>query len=192
MIVLLSEVGRGKVTRWVNVESVDDIASEAERHLMSLDVDLERTSNITGVLRSSGRTVGSYTIAHSTPSEHPALPVPVERWGKDHKTTLLYVESRCVDDGGTPGFPHLRTHASRHPHYLRSPGVDGSRYGTRLGDGTTLAQHDDWDCIHDFVWHGLVRLRGDNLEPHFEMTEAGLAFTAELRAERARRAAASA
>lgn len=190
MNVLLEDLGREKVTRWVRVEDLDDILAEAEKHLASLSVELGRTSNLEGHLLAGGRQVGRYRIVHRLPATHEALPVSIDRWGRDHKSTLLYVESRCVDEGGTVDFRQMRCHWSRHPHYRTGGHADrdGAGYGTRLGDDTTLEHHDDWDCVHDFVWHGFVVLQGDNLQPRFKMTEAGLAVAAELRAERARAA----
>jgi hypothetical protein len=38
--------------------------------------------------------------------EVPRDPVPIELWGKDHWTTLAYIETRCVDYDGVPNHDH--------------------------------------------------------------------------------------
>lgn len=98
-------------------------------------------------------------------------PVPIERWGKDHWTTLLYVETRVVDHHGWVAGQHMRTNMARHPRFdgwmredgrvvrptVHSPG-DGSQYPTRLRDDEELTDHDDWDCLHDMREAGLLRI----------------------------------
>lgn len=68
--------------------------------------------------------------------------VRIEDWGEDHYSTLVYIESRVVDDGGKLNHQHMRK--------------DGKKYPTRLKDGTTLTGHSDWDCLEDIVDSGLA------------------------------------
>jgi hypothetical protein len=88
--------------------------------------------------------------------------VPMERWGKDHWSTLAYLETRIVDYRGKIAHDHMRCHAGRHPAMLHAKrrGLlfgtgDGSQYPTKLRDGE-LADHDDYDCIDDMIAAGLV------------------------------------
>ena len=91
-------------------------------------------------------------------------PIPPQRWGQDHWSTLLYVETRWVDHGGSLELDHMRTN-SHHPvlqdvqERLRPfrllPAKD---YPTRLTLGEELLPHDDWDCLADLAREGLVRL----------------------------------
>lgn len=81
--------------------------------------------------------------------------VPVELWGKDHLTTLLYVETRVVDYKGVLNGDHLRGL------YIPTTHTGGSTrrpeaHPTRLKDGATVSPHDDVDCLADFVREGLM------------------------------------
>ncbi len=62
-------------------------------------------------------------------------PVPMDRWGKDHWSTFMYVETRCVDHGG-----------KLNPSQMRE---DGVRYPTCLSNGDTIPYHSDWNCVRD-------------------------------------------
>lgn len=88
--------------------------------------------------------------------------VPMERWGKDHWSTLAYLECRIVDNRGRIAHDHMRCHMRRHPamHAAKRRAIafgnaDGSQYPTKLRDGE-LADHDDYDCIDDMIAAGLV------------------------------------
>lgn len=118
--------------------------------------------------------------------------VPVDRFGRDHISTLLYIESRCVDNAGKLQKENLRCNQSRHPIHAHaiddgSDGVWNPKYGTRLVDGTVLAAHDDWDCIDDLAAAGLVERHGSAMYPVFRLTDSGHAMVARLRKERAER-----
>ena len=97
--------------------------------------------------------------------------IPPERWGKDHRSTLLYIETRCVDYGGVLDRRQLRTDASEHP--------------TRLADGIDLLGHDDLDCIDDMIEAGLVQSWGTGLNPVVSLTDAGWIIAHNMRRERA-------
>ena len=92
--------------------------------------------------------------------------VPIDQWGKDHWSTLAYIESRCVDHKGVLSNAHLRTNVGRHPLFVArgfgSPG-DGSRYPTRYKGGE-LDDHDDFDCLYDMVLSGLITIRPNDDE----------------------------
>jgi hypothetical protein len=62
--------------------------------------------------------------------------IPVEAWGRDHNSTLLYAETRAVDHRGRlpEADPHMR--------------VD-RQYPTRLHNGVEVHGHTDFDCLAD-------------------------------------------
>lgn len=97
--------------------------------------------------------------------------IPPERWGKDHRSTLLYVETRCVDYGGKLDRRQLRIGSDEHP--------------TRLADGVDLAGHDDLDCIADFEAAGLLRNHGTGLHPAVSLTDTGWIVAGNMRREKA-------
>jgi hypothetical protein len=105
-------------------------------------------------------------------------PVSPELWGKDHFTTLLYIASVCVDNGGEPKAECMRTWPGRP---LR--GKVGARqplrdkgYPTCLRDGSEVSDHDDWDCVDDMVHAGLILWEGTGTQPKFRLTDKGWAL----------------
>lgn len=86
--------------------------------------------------------------------------VPVAKWGRDHWTTLLYAESRCVDYKGKIDNAHMRTNARVHRKMLGEPqmrmAMSSEDYPTRLRNGDTVDRHDDWSCLEEMVAHGLL------------------------------------
>jgi hypothetical protein len=102
-------------------------------------------------------------------------PVPVKRFGKDHWSTLAYIETRIVDYRGVLSTDHMRISSRRHPMLLamkpraRVLGAtsDGADYPTRLKSETVnpetglfesenLPEHDDYDCVDDLIAAGLL------------------------------------
>jgi hypothetical protein len=113
----------------------------------------------------------------SIPAQPPAWdvsrrePVPMSRWGRDHWSTLAYVETRTVDHRGTLNHDQMRVDVARHPMFASArlhPLASADTYPTRLksvkpgADGTwgvaELVDHDDYDCLYDAVCLGLVRV----------------------------------
>lgn len=84
--------------------------------------------------------------------------VPVERWGKDHWSTMAYLFTRCMDHAGVIDNRHMRTHPRVHRGLV---GItlgkiqDGSAWPTRLRDGEA-ERHDDWSCLEDMVAAGVL------------------------------------
>lgn len=97
-------------------------------------------------------------------------PIPVDEWGKDHKTTLLYAETRAVDHNGRLDRNHMR---------------ESSQYPTRLAGGKELRGHTDYDCLRDAQAAGFGVLSDD--ESTFDFYDAGWAYVHGLRKERALR-----
>lgn len=127
-------------------------------------------------------------------------------WGKDHWSTFAYIEDRCVQFGdpyivGIDG--HMKTNrrhirvfvderafnSPRARRFFNGRGQPDWRpeHATRLNDGTQVEDHDDWMCLQDFLAAGLVRCRGNEIQPRrkIRLTPLGLEVAARLRAHKA-------
>lgn len=62
--------------------------------------------------------------------------IPVEAWGRDHNSTLLYAETRAVDHDGWLSATDEHMRVSR-------------QYPTRLHNGVEVHGHTDYDCLKD-------------------------------------------
>jgi hypothetical protein len=123
--------------------------------------------------------------SHRRPPEEA---VPIEQWGRDHWSTLLYVESVCVDHDGIPNRDRMRVDLERHPFYGgRAHWIQDrkAKYPTRLKGGVEKHDHDDWDCVEDMVEAGVVDWIGTGANPQFALTEKGYKLAAALRQHRA-------
>ena len=102
--------------------------------------------------------------------------IPIEQFGRDHWSTLLYVESCIVDHSGKINDRKMRTF------------VYGAKinYSTILKDGTEVEGHDDWNCISDMVVADLIESYHDD-EP-IMLTDWGWHVAGELRRKRAAKA----
>ena len=117
--------------------------------------------------------------------------VPIEKWGKDHWSVLLYIESICVDGVkgiGKPDLRRIQANLNRHPGLLVNMDVDGTpmdgaKYGIRLAGGKELPgpDYDEWDCVRDLECYGLVESLGTGVNPLFKMTERGNGLAADIR-----------
>jgi hypothetical protein len=89
-------------------------------------------------------------------------PVGVERFGKDHYSTLLYIETRAVDHKGMLNHDNMRCDADRHPFLAQATKrslafpPSATKYPSFLRGGEHLADHDDYDCADDLVAAGMV------------------------------------
>jgi hypothetical protein len=87
----------------------------------------------------------------------------IDQWGKDHWSTLAYIETCCVDNDGKLVNARMRTSHQRHPLLAHRSkfggGVDGHQYPTMLRGEATLEGHDDWDCLRDLEEAGLVKIK---------------------------------
>lgn len=123
--------------------------------------------------------------------------VPMERWGKDHWSTFLYLETCAVDNSGKIDRLKMRCNPRLHRELANvHPSIglmDGSKYPTRLQDGE-LDKHDDWSCLEDMVAEGLIKAwcrvarprdAFGNSEAKVELTELGWWFVGQLRCHRA-------
>lgn len=97
--------------------------------------------------------------------------VSVEHFGRDHWSTLLYVECVATDcQGFQVGLdPRMRSNRRtfRMLQSFRKPKRAGlshpdhaiamsPEHGSRLCDGSVLARHDDWCCIQDLAHAGML------------------------------------
>lgn len=122
----------------------------------------------------------------------PPGPIPMAEWGRDHWSTLGYLETRCVDHGGAVSGLHMRTDVALHPNmgptevvgFARQ--IDGAKYATRLRGGAAVAfPHDDWSCLDDAEASGLVENVGTGAQRRYKFTERGQAVAAALRKHKA-------
>ena len=81
-------------------------------------------------------------------------------WGKDHWSTLAYIDTICVEKAGAmvAPDPKMRCNNRRHRHLI--PRVWGGwedKYSSSLRDGSIAVGHDDWDCVQDLVEFGFLK-----------------------------------
>jgi len=114
-------------------------------------------------------------------------PISMSKWGKDHWSTLAYLETLAVERSGLaiPVRARMRTNEIRHPHLLGNTGfssgaLNGSGYPTRLKEGEVKG-HDDWDCVDDAIEEGLVEDVGTGLNRAYKFTKLGKEVIAKLR-----------
>lgn len=96
-------------------------------------------------------------------------PIPLTRWGKDHLSTLLYIEHCHVDKH------HI---GQLDPEKMRPRG----EYPTILRDDEEVHGHSDWDCCEDMVAEDVLRDGGGTgLHPIYLLTERGWTLVAATR-----------
>ena len=136
----------------------------------------------------------AHTVSTDTKTEHhpPGTFVPVSRWGKDHWSTLAYIECRIVDHKGVPARAHMRTDADLHPglaghteQWVPTRTKNDRKYPTRLRDWTQLFDHDDWSCLEDAEEAGMLTSRGTGINPVYSLTDRGRKVCNALRAHKA-------
>ncbi len=112
-------------------------------------------------------------------------PIPMSEWGKDHYSTLGYIECRVVDHNGYPDKRHMRCDPSAHLLLTHEGSSHGSPSPTRLAGGKTVAGHDDWSCVDDMEAAGLLENIGTGANPRFKLTDAGMMVCNALRNHKA-------
>lgn len=112
------------------------------------------------------------SIEEPTPKGDPI--VPLAEWGKDHWSTLAYIETRAVDFKGIPNNQHMRCDADLHPQFAhaRRAGLSNTKYPTRTKSGE-VEDHDDWSCLDDAEAVGYVENIGTGLHRVYSITPAG-------------------
>jgi hypothetical protein len=101
--------------------------------------------------------------------------VPLEKFGKDHWSTLAYAESVMMECGGFQvGLDPRMRQGRRNYRVMREQCIrpkrtsrvhpdmamimDSKAHGTRLKDGIVVEGHDDWHCIQDLAQLGYFRI----------------------------------
>lgn len=99
--------------------------------------------------------------------------IPIESWGRDHHSTLLYAETCAVDHSGQlkADDPHMRM---------------SREYPTRLNNDVKVYGHTDYDCLADAQNVGF--LTWDEHEQIVRFTHQGWAYVHGLRRQRAEKA----
>lgn len=117
--------------------------------------------------------------------------IPMSEWGPDHWSTLVYLETVAVDEGGAINNRRMRCSIDLHPAFVHIPRT--REYPTRLRDGAQVLPHDDWSCLEDMVCAGLLQAWyyiSEGVMPRgsgkIEFTDAGLELAAKIRAFKAK------
>lgn len=134
--------------------------------------------------------------------------VPLANFGKDHWSTLAYMETVMVDVGGFQIGADARMRSNRRnfrvmnelcprPHRVKQTGklamvMDREKHGSLLKDGTVATNHDDWCCIQDMAEVGFFRanekvVNAEAIEPGviLHLSPAGRTAVELLRAHKA-------
>lgn len=128
--------------------------------------------------------------------------IPVEKFGKDHWSLLVYIETRVVDHNkakniGDIDKDHLRCNENVRPTMLglrQAAAIkngtlswsskDGTILKSENGEQQQLKDHDDWDCLEDLEKTGFIEII--SLANCFiEITEKGLETAAAIRKHKA-------
>lgn len=125
--------------------------------------------------------------------------IPMEDWGKDHWSTLAYIETREVDYKGLLDNKHMRCNPRLHRTFadkqMLASEILTKEYPTHLKNKEEVHKHDDWSCIEDMMAEGLVELYWTTKYPtesfgsdvaKIKLTENGLVVAAKLRAYKAK------
>lgn len=126
--------------------------------------------------------------------------IPVDQWGKDHYSTLAYLETCAVDSHGKISNARMRCNPRLHREFVYvspfAPSLSEKEYPTQLKNGAEKECHDDWSCLEDMVAAGLMTAQSrqvksnevfGNSEAKVLLTELGMKVAAKLRAHRANR-----
>lgn len=124
--------------------------------------------------------------------------LPMDVWGKNHWSTLAYIETVMVETGGfevgfdarmTQNRRHFRVMSEQNPKPIR-PGRSISmsfakpmdpQYSTMLNNGQQVEGHDDWCCVQDFAASGLLTTSEFEPKDVLHLSEQGQAVCAALR-----------
>lgn len=105
--------------------------------------------------------------------------IEIEQFAADHWSTLAYAETVMVENGGfqvgfdgrmRQGRRHFRVMMGECPRPKRQNHAGPSaavimkpEYATKLADGTQVEAHDDWHCVQDLVYVGLMGIERNGL-----------------------------
>jgi hypothetical protein len=107
--------------------------------------------------------------------------IPASHWGRDHWTTLAYIETVMTDLAGFQVGSDARMKSNRRnfrimqrdcpkPKRASNSGlamalVMEPQHATKLKDGQQVPNHDDWACVQDMAAEGLFVQSADTVEP---------------------------
>lgn len=101
--------------------------------------------------------------------------VPSRLWSRDHSQVFAYIAHCMLNRKGKLELRRMRAHVKRHPWAVYTGPfhtIPPTTSPTRLVGGI-LADHDDWDCLDDFVSAGLLNRTGPENDSTFLFTNAG-------------------
>lgn len=107
--------------------------------------------------------------------------------GRDHRSTLLFLQTVEANNGGDVRRAATRGCAAGFPNRMRDKrcGQWSPEYGTRYDDGLRDGEHDDYDCLFDMEgWGFLEVVAGTGLQPVIRLTAKGHDYCAKLIRER--------
>lgn len=112
--------------------------------------------------------------------------IPLSNWGKDHWSTLAYIETVMIDRGVFPvaGDPRMRSNRRNYRIMPTDFGVCMPiDQGSVLSDGTIVKGHDDWCCIQDFAAEGLLNKKEEEIDlgAKLKLSDLGISLTHKLR-----------
>jgi hypothetical protein len=127
--------------------------------------------------------------------------IPASHWGKDHWTTLAYVDAVMTDMAGfqVGADPRMRSNrrnfrvmhaecprpkrATNGGHAAMGAIAADLSMGSCLKDGSVVQNHDDWSCVQDMAEAGLFTVGPDDVEPReiLHFSAKGRAWANELR-----------
>lgn len=133
-------------------------------------------------------------------------PVPLDNFGKDHRSTLAYAETVMVDLGGFQVGNDCRMRQCRRnyrvmrelcfePRRVKAlPNMSmvmDRKYSTHLRDGTVIDGHDDWHCVQDMAEAGFFTVSGEQIDAErvqpgviLHLSPRGRIFAEQLRAHK--------
>ena len=119
--------------------------------------------------------------------------IGIEKFGKDHWSLFVYIETRTVDYKGMLNKDYLRIkeQVDRAGQRILAPDWN-PEWGTRLkgyfkdkDKNLQLPNHDDLDCFDDLECAGLIENMGTGLNPAAKLTKKGIEVAGKLRKHKA-------
>lgn len=107
--------------------------------------------------------------------------IPMAYWGRDHWSTLAYIDAVMVECSGFQVGRDARMKSNRRNFRVmgqecpkpKRPGDNVSMFAqpmerehaTKLNNGQQVANHDDWFCVQDMAAEGLFNQAPDDIQP---------------------------
>ncbi|KWU17954.1 hypothetical protein [Burkholderia cenocepacia] len=123
--------------------------------------------------------------------------IPASHWGKDHWSTLAYIDTVMTDVAGFQVGSDARMRSNRRNFRVMTAECPRPRrathrsaevvmdleHGSRLRDGFVVKNHDDWGCVQDMAEAGLFTVGPADVQPKetLHLSRKGQHWVAELR-----------